>query len=174
VHHQVRWSRIVPYLAVLVLAAGCGTPPAIATASPSPLQLADTAAACLRQHGLAVPDPTLGSNGRPQWDYRALGGAPQATLQAAVQACRSQLTAAHVPGIAANAAANAAGVKYAQCMRQHGLPAFPDPDPANGTFTGASSLSGHGIDTGSPLFRTANQACRSELAQWHAAIGAGG
>lgn len=121
-----------------------------------------------------IPDPAVNSKGVPQWDYKALGGVPAGVRQAAVKACRSQLVAAKVPGLVANTAATAAGVKYAQCMRKHGLPAFPGPDPKNGTFTGASSIKGHGIDTRSALFQTANHACRSERAKWHAAIGAGG
>jgi hypothetical protein len=49
-------------------------------------------------------------------------------------------------------------VKYAQCMRAHGLPSFPD--PVNGhlqlTFT-----KGGPLDPASPQYKAAQQACKS-------------
>ncbi len=46
-------------------------------------------------------------------------------------------------------------LKYAQCMRAHGVPDFPDPDP-NGQFRGV----GH-EQQGNPKFSAAQQACRA-------------
>jgi hypothetical protein len=46
-------------------------------------------------------------------------------------------------------------LKYAQCMRQNGVPKFPDPD-ANGGFI---FLEGGGIDPRSPQFKKAEAAC---------------
>jgi hypothetical protein len=45
-------------------------------------------------------------------------------------------------------------LKYAQCMRAHGAPGFPDPDPS-GQFRGV----GH-EQQDNPKFRAAQQACR--------------
>lgn len=42
-------------------------------------------------------------------------------------------------------------VRFADCMRSHGLPSFPDPSP------GGFDLSG--VDTRSPTFQSAHQAC---------------
>jgi hypothetical protein len=48
------------------------------------------------------------------------------------------------------------GLKYAQCMRTHGEPTFPDP-----VYTsGAVRQSANGIDTNSPQFQAANKACQ--------------
>jgi hypothetical protein len=44
-------------------------------------------------------------------------------------------------------------IKYAHCMRTHGIPAFPDPS-ANGGFTLPNS-----IDQNSPIFQKAQRAC---------------
>ncbi len=171
--------HLFPVPALTLLAAACGNAPATpaaasSTAQSSQMALADQAAACLRSHGLSMPDPATGPNGQPKWDFGAVTSAPQRVPQAALQACRSQLVAARVPGVGANPAAATAGAKYAACMRQHGLPGFPDPDPTTGSFTGRSSLEGNGIDTRSPLFQAANTARKTQLAQRHAAIGAGG
>jgi hypothetical protein len=48
---------------------------------------------------------------------------------------------------------------YARCMRSHGVPNFPDPDPGGGFEFSA----GEGIDPSSPAFRAANATCRKIL-----------
>jgi hypothetical protein len=45
---------------------------------------------------------------------------------------------------------------YAQCMRSHGVPSFPDPK-SNGEFALLGNL---GIDPGSPQFHSAQTACQ--------------
>ena len=50
----------------------------------------------------------------------------------------------------------AAGVKFAACMRSHGVPTYPDPDH-QGVFTIDSSM---GIDPSSPLFQKALASCQ--------------
>ncbi len=49
-------------------------------------------------------------------------------------------------------------LSFARCMRSHGVPSFPDPQP-NGNL----NISGTGVDKGSPQFNHAMQACRSDL-----------
>jgi hypothetical protein len=51
-------------------------------------------------------------------------------------------------------------VQFAQCMRSHGLPNFPDP-----TSTGTLNFAGSGIKPNTPQFQSAMQACRSLLPQ---------
>jgi hypothetical protein len=48
-------------------------------------------------------------------------------------------------------------VKYAECMRKHGVPAFPDPDTA-GSFSIAGLAS---LDRSSPQFQTAAGDCQA-------------
>ncbi len=50
---------------------------------------------------------------------------------------------------------NAAGVKYAACMRAHGVPSYPDP---TGTRTNL-----RGIDMSSPFFIRANKLCGRQI-----------
>lgn len=48
-------------------------------------------------------------------------------------------------------------VKYSQCMREHGIKNFPDPQPDGGMLLKAGP--GTGINPDSPQFKAAQQAC---------------
>ena len=58
-------------------------------------------------------------------------------------------------GTAGSGGANPA-LKYAQCMRAHGVTNFPDPSPSGG---GIDIGPGSGINPQSPVFGSAQQAC---------------
>jgi hypothetical protein len=57
-----------------------------------------------------------------------------------------------------DAAARDAAVKYSQCMREHGIAKFPDPDAQGRMMLRAGP--GTGIDPESPQFKSAQQACK--------------
>jgi hypothetical protein len=63
------------------------------------------------------------------------------------------------PGGGSGSAAVSAGIKYADCMRAHGVPNFPDPSSAGGGVQFSSS----GIDMQSPAFGSAQSACQKLL-----------
>jgi hypothetical protein len=96
--------------------------------------------ACMRDHGANVPDPTFDQHGKPQWppgtDVKGSGN------QAAAQACRPILqTVSSGPNPSPPTAAQLAQrTRLAQCMRQHGFPDFPDPDPQTGEFNTSDDL----------------------------------
>ena len=50
-------------------------------------------------------------------------------------------------------------VKFAQCMREHGVSQFPDPD-ASGNLTIDGVLNGSGIDSDGPTWKEAIDACK--------------
>lgn len=52
-----------------------------------------------------------------------------------------------------------AGVKFAQCMRSHGVGKFPDPG-ASGKFTIDEVANGSSVDTSTPAFTQALSACK--------------
>jgi hypothetical protein len=56
-------------------------------------------------------------------------------------------------------AVHAQAVKFAECMRSHGVREFPDPD-SSGTFTIETIANGTSIDTNSPAFQQAITACK--------------
>jgi hypothetical protein len=47
-------------------------------------------------------------------------------------------------------------LQFAQCMRSHGVPTFPDPSPGEGQL---NAISAAGINTQSPTYQAAEQAC---------------
>lgn len=59
-------------------------------------------------------------------------------------------------------ALEAASLKYADCMRSHGVPAFPDP-VVNGNGLHIAIKAGSGVDPGSPGFQAAQKMCRKLL-----------
>src|SRR5215471_19529347 len=123
------WPRWAPALAALALigllatACGGGSSPAAATGGSTHVQAALAYARCMRAHG--VPDfPDPDSNGQFNIDPHSVSS--QET--AANQVCHHLLS----PGRGASAAQQqhmlGQLVKYARCMRAHGVPNFPDPN----------------------------------------------
>jgi hypothetical protein len=89
------------------------------------------------------------------------------TLPALLLACCLPLAAcgSSATGSTAASAIQSKGyttmVRYAECMRAHGVPRFPDPQPGGGLLLRAGP--GTGIDPSSPAFQSAQQTCRSLL-----------
>jgi len=110
-------------------------------------------AQCMRTNGVPdFPDPD------PSGEFRGAGHDQQddPTFRAALQKCR-----ALAPGGEHRNTGDPAFVeqmrRYSQCMRDNGVPDFPDPD-ANGQLRG----SGH-ENNGDPKFRAAMENCRQSL-----------
>jgi hypothetical protein len=70
----------------------------------------------------------------------------------------SSPSAAAGQGAGPGPSAQAAELAYAQCMRSHGDPGFPDPSTQGG-FAGASQGASNAIDTTSPQYIAANKVC---------------
>lgn len=115
-------------------------------------------AECMRSNGVPnYPDPSADGG-----TLRAMSAAgidsQSSTYQAALEACRKYTPAGRLTP-AQSAADNARGIEFAQCMRSHGLPNFPDPTSGpNGQP--AANLGSAGIDPNSPTLQAANQACQ--------------
>jgi len=107
----------------------------------------------MRSHGVSnFPDPTLGPGGGVTFQGSSFNqNSP--TYQAAAKACQS-LMPGGVQRATVSAQQLAAEVKWAQCIRSHGVPAFPDPN-AQGEFDSSK------FDPTSSAFQTASQACKS-------------
>jgi hypothetical protein len=127
--------RLLPLSAlVVVLGAGCspssgstdagdGAPAATRSAA---LRFAD----CMRTNGIKdFPDPD--SSGTYTADGIANNSKVDTTSAAwtkAVTACQD-LQPAGFTGTKRSAAQQAAAIKFAQCIRENGVPDFPDPEP---------------------------------------------
>lgn len=145
-------------------AAGTGATAGSATAR---LNLAK----CFRAHGINVSDSgsTAGAGGPGGGIFQALRNYPRAEIQAAMKACQSYMSAAF-PRLNLTPAQRAARtqqlVKYAQCMRSHGVN-IPDPTtsgggPGGGGFGfGAQGGTNFRALLNTPAYKTANAACAS-------------
>ncbi len=146
-------SAAAPVLAaVTLLAAGCGSSSHDAASSAGRDQ-ALAYAQCMRENGAPdFPDPDA------QGRLRGAGHEQQddPRFRAAMEACRDL-----APGGEHEKLGDPAFVEqmreFSQCMRENGLPDFPDPD-AQGRLRGP----GH-EQQDSPEFRAAMEACRGKL-----------
>ena len=169
-----RAAALAVAAAVAVLAAACGGA-APSSASPPTYAQELALAQCMRGHGVPnFPDPqasggySLGSNG----SIRGCRGVNRHQQQPGTGGVRPlPASAARRPVCLAAGAEGAGGaatagqelpalVKYAQCMRSHGVPNFPDPAwrserPASGK--------GAGLNPSSPQFQAAVRACQHVL-----------
>ena len=111
-------------------------------------------AQCIRDNGAPdFPDPD--ANGQ----FRGASHEQQANpkFQAALQACRNLAPGGtHEQDVGSPAFVEQAR-KFAQCIRDNGVPDFPDPGP-DGTFRGASHE-----QQGDPKLQAAMQTCQSKL-----------
>jgi len=112
-------------------------------------------AQCMRSHGVTnYADPVSGKS-------QSIGSIDtnSPTYQAAASACQQYQPTTGNSTQGPSSAANTAQLKFAVCMRNHGVTNFPEGNSGGGQ----QSLSQYGIDTNSPTFQKANQACSSLL-----------
>jgi hypothetical protein len=154
-------------VAVTASLAACGgeTPAKSGAASPQEAnkQALLDYARCMRQNGVNMPDPKFEGN-RVMMQQGGPGLNPD-TMRAAQKACQKYQDAVKPPAMSDDDKAQfkQAALANARCMREHGLPNFPDPTfDANG---GAQIKlgRGNGVDPQSPKFKAAMEACKSTL-----------
>jgi hypothetical protein len=108
----------------------------------------------MRSHGITkFPDPDSKGNLGISGDIGINPNSPQ--FKAADRACKPLLPA---PNPAEAARQRPALLRYARCMRAHGVSDFPDPQPGGGIQ--ASARPGSDLDPNSPLYKAADRACK--------------
>jgi len=166
-----RWAAALAAMALIgLLATACGggsSPAASATGESASaaggstrVQAALAYASCMRSHG--VPDfPDPDSNG----DFHVGNNSVSSQETAANHVCNHLLNAD--PQLNAAQRQHTLGqlVKYAHCMRAHGVPNFPDPQTTNGGIGvpgGFTFDTSHAhLDQKSPQYQSAARACQS-------------
>jgi hypothetical protein len=157
-------GRALGVMAGAVLATGCTVAnpfsPANASAKSNADQMALKWAQCMRQHGVNVPDPengritvqsTPGAGGQSQFDPNSQ------QFQDAQNACQK-----YAPNGGTNSGPPSQqmidqATKYSQCMREHGITGFPDPQvQGNGLRVDATPGA---FDPNSDQFKQAQKAC---------------
>ena len=134
-------------------AAGGGTNSAAATSSSTPDDETMAIVTCYRSHGdPSFPDPRYDpSDGR--WHFAiSPGSAPASTQQACQHLFPSSNASPPVPQAQFQQL-----VRLAECIRQHGVPNWPDPDP-DGSFPLPPS-----VNPKSPAGQAAGNACKRYL-----------
>jgi len=113
-------------------------------------------AQCMRGHGVpSFPDPN--SNGQFTLAITKGGSLDpnSATYKSALQACHQYDTSFGSSN--GSGASNGNTLKFAQCMRSHGVTDFPDPRSGGGGLTAGGDVQSN------PHFQSAMQACRPLL-----------
>jgi hypothetical protein len=156
----VMWTAMGPLIALAAFAAACGGSNGASgsTISSSRMAQAVAYARCMRSHGVPdFPDPTPAPGGGIAFQIDGGLGSDlnhnSPRFNAADGACESLLPG---EGQAKPPSAQkiAGEVKWALCMRSHGLPGFPDPNPQGGFDSSR-------FNDRSPSFQTASKACQA-------------
>jgi len=132
----------------------------------------------MREHGVDMPDPTFDGNGASvimsaaapgdSGGGPALGGPDDETFKAAAEACQPIMDAVEQnmpkPSPEEEAKMRDNALKFAQCMREHGVD-MPDPT-FDGAGTGPRIVTGGSDDSAPPIdvdkFNEAASACEAE------------
>ena len=126
-------------------------------------------AACMREHGVDMPDPQFDADGKAAI---AIGGGPSdldtAKVNEAQKACDSYLQKVREnmppPDPAKVEEEKQKLLQFAQCMRDHGID-FPDPQISSdggGIQVQMGAGEGGRFDPESPAFKEANEACAAQ------------
>jgi hypothetical protein len=141
--------------------ATAGSPAATATGTAAPDGLTEQERAlqfarCMRTNGVPnFPDPKVNGGGI---SIDVPEGTDRAKVDAAMQKCRKYLPNGGEPTKAdPNVVAQLR--KFSQCMREHGVPNFPDPTDS-GLAVDNSKL---GMDPNGATFKAAQQACNTYM-----------
>jgi hypothetical protein len=147
-----------------LIAAGCSSAPAGADSSNSPSAAHEQAmrfAQCMRDNGVsAFPDPN--ASGSFTIDQIANGSSvdtSSAAFQQALSACKDQEPAGFA-GTKRTPQQQENALKFAQCIRENGVPDFPDPT-ADGPLVDTNRIASANQPGGMDLLRAAMQKCGS-------------
>ena len=127
-----------------------------ATTAPTTYQLAVAYAQCMRTHGEPTwPDPASDGN------FADNINTSTAQYLSANGACGHLLPNGGALTRAQTDQAVAALSKYAACMRSHGIPKYPDPDPryVQAGLTGPGSIAVQALNITMQQFNSASHAC---------------
>jgi hypothetical protein len=130
----------------------------------NPTQLLNEWTACMHSHGDPdQTDPTIDTN--KDIHIPIPSGVKGLSVSPEAQACNSYLTAASkaLGGGQSSGPPNPKLVEFAECMRDNGVPNFPDP-----TGTGFEL---HGLDVNSLAFQNANEVCKKKIGPMHGTRG---
>jgi hypothetical protein len=173
----VRGVAALVAIALPLAACGSSNPSTTSASAASSKQANGIALAnCMRANGVPnFPDPSRTSGGGIAIQQSSHAGSRPSTevnrvpvngpaFQAAMQKCHSYLPNGGHPPPGGLAAVRQKALKFAACMRSHGVSNFPDPQVSSAPGGGVGVRiggPGSGLDPNSPAFKSAQQACGS-------------
>jgi hypothetical protein len=168
-----RRARVAAVITVMaaaaLLAAACSSSPSSTGSGGSPnaggstnSPSAVTYTRCVRSHGIPnFPDPD--SSGQIHKETGQQLGVSDSVLRAATAVC-ANLNPNNAQGSPAQQRQQLTDdLKFAQCMRSHGLPNFPDPTNSDGRVEFVISVSRDGFDPHSPQILAKARECQHVL-----------
>jgi len=127
--------------------------------------------ACMREQGVDFPDPVVGTDGYPRFEFSDPESADRDALFEAGKECMDLIDGV-VLGLPDFDTAEFSDtfLEYASCMRDHGFEDMPD------RLDMASLMQGGDLpfDPTDPKFIAADDACRDIFAEFRAGLGGGG
>jgi len=155
--------------AIVIAACGSSSKPST-TGGSGTIAMLDKYAACMRDHGVSgFPDPSnsetpnsFGIDGY-NFDLPSTMNPQSPAYESADKTCQSVLgsaTSSGGPKAAVLAKARKAALAHAVCMREHGVPDFPDPTVTSNGGGITVSSGGGGINPQSPAFQQAQKICQ--------------
>jgi hypothetical protein len=164
-------AMIVPALAIGAAVMGCASPGSSGGAATGPGRSAAVRFAdCMRAHGVSdFPDP-LPSGGFPRGSARSQSPASRVAQKTCVHLLRASNGSRQAP----TSTELAAALRYARCMRAHGVPSFPD--PVTSLPAGSDDVIvqgpilfplGSAINTQAPTFERADGSCGGQPPAGH-------
>jgi hypothetical protein len=119
-------------------------------------------AACMRENGVPdFPDPVPSGGGLSLSTDGVDADSPR--FKAAEEACQKLLPNGGQQSPEEQAEQLQEALEYSACMRQNGVPNFPDPTGGDG---GIRLNLPRGLDSDSPAFKAAANACRRQGQAW--------
>jgi hypothetical protein len=164
-HYKAPTPNPHPRRPIALTAVGCALLLAACGSSSTPHQTASNGQAlgvkfstCMRDHGVpSFPDPEADAGGIQI--PLSLTKNPSPAFKSAMQACKDLIQAGGSPPVV-SARQKAAALKLAQCMREHGVPNYPDPTYQDGHEI-PPAIANPAINPASPAFGAASTACES-------------
>jgi len=133
----------------------------------STLVMLNKYSACMRDHGVSgFPDPSnketpnsMGIDGY-NFDLPTNLSTQSPAYASAQKTCGSLIGGGSGSAHQIPAKAKQAALAHAQCMRDHGVPNYPDPTFGTNGVTQSQRAGGPGINPRSPAFQQAQKACQ--------------
>jgi hypothetical protein len=157
-------AALIPIVAVALIS-GCGSSAPVGTGSSgSAHEKAVRFAECMRANGVSqFPDPSASGNLTiDQVANESKLDTNSPAWQQAIGACK-ELEPAGFTGSKRSDQQQQAGLEFAQCIRENGVPDFPDPTP-NGPLVDTNRIPSSSQPGGMSLLHAAMQKCSSAAA----------